>query len=153
LHPGRAARVVAGGRDIGWVGELHPAVAREWDLDGPLAAFEIDFDALAELAPGPAYYADVTTYPAVLQDIAVVLPEDVSAARAEAAVRASGGDLLASVSVFDVYTGEQVGEGKRSLALRLEFRAPDRTLTDEEVAGLRAEIERELAALGGSLRA
>ena len=153
VHPGRSAGVVVQGRYIGWVGELHPSVAREWDLDGSVAGFEIDFDALAELAPGPAYYADVTTYPAVLQDIAVVLPDDVSAARAEAAVRTGGGELLSSVAVFDVYTGEQVGEGKRSLALRLEFRAPDRTLTDDEVNERRAAIERELAEIEGSLRA
>ena len=154
LHPGRSARVVAGGEhDLGWIGEIHPAIAREWDLDGTVAGFEIDFDALAALAPGPAYYADVTTFPAVLQDIAVVLPADVSAARAEQAVRAGGGDLLAAVHVFDVYAGEQVGEGRRSLALRLQFRAPDRTLTDEDVAERRAAIERELAELGGRLRA
>jgi phenylalanyl-tRNA synthetase beta chain len=153
LHPGRSARVVAGGRDVGWLGEVHPSVAREWDLDGAVAGFEIDFDALAELAPGPAYYADVTTFPSVLLDLAVVLPADVSAARAEAAVRAGGGKLLASTRVFDVYTGDQVGEGKRSLALRLEFRALDRTLTDDEVVELRAAIERELGELGGSLRA
>jgi phenylalanyl-tRNA synthetase beta chain len=153
LHPGRSARVVAGGQDVGWIGEIHPSVAREWDLDGQVAGFEIDFDALAALASGPAYYTDVTTFPSVLLDLAVVLPADVSAARAEAAVRAGGGELLASTRVFDVYTGEQVGEGKRSLALRLEFRALDRTLTDDEVLELRAAIERELGELGGSLRA
>ena len=153
LHPGRSARVLAGDHELGWVGEVHPAIAREWDLEATVAGFEIDFDALAALAPGPAYYADVTTFPAVLQDIAAVLPETVSAAEAEAAVRAGGGELLASARVFDVYTGEQVGEGNRSLALRLEFRAPDRTLTDEEVAERRAAIEAELAKIGGRLRA
>ncbi|HEX8742489.1 MAG TPA: phenylalanine--tRNA ligase subunit beta [Thermoleophilaceae bacterium] len=153
LHPGRSARVHARGRDIGWVGEVHPSVLREWDLEAPVAGFEVDFDALAELAPGPAFYSDVTTFPAVRQDIAVVLPDDVPAARAEAAVRAGGGSLLAAASVFDVYTGEQVEAGTRSLALRLEFRAPDRTLTDEEVAELRSAIEAELAKLGGRLRA
>jgi phenylalanyl-tRNA synthetase beta chain len=153
VHPGRGARVLAGEHELGWVGEIHPSVVREWDLEGPVAGFEIDFDALASLAPGPAYYSDVTSFPAVLQDIAVVLPEDVSAADAEAAVRAGGGELLVSARVFDVYTGEQVGEGSRSLALRLEFRASDRTLTDDEVAGLRDAIEAELAKLGGKLRA
>ena len=153
LHPGRSARVVVGEQEVGWVGEIHPAVAREWDIDRPVAGFEIDFDAVAELAAGAAYYADVTSFPAVLQDIAVVLPREVSAARAEEAVRAGGGELLSSARVFDVYEGEQAGEGNRSLALRLEFRAPDRTLTDEEVAEKRAEIERRLAEIGGRLRA
>jgi phenylalanyl-tRNA synthetase beta chain len=153
LHPGRSARVLTGEHELGWVGEVHPAIAREWDVEATVAGFEIDLGALAALAPGAAYYADVTTFPAVLQDIAVVLPEAVSAAEAEAAVRAGGGKLLTSVRVFDVYTGEQVGEGNRSLALRLEFRAPDRTLTDEDVAGRRAKIEAELAKIGGRLRA
>jgi phenylalanyl-tRNA synthetase beta chain len=95
----------------------------------------------------------VTSFPAVLQDIAVVVADDVPAADVEAAVAKGGGDLLASQRVFDLYRGEQVGEGSKSLALRLEFRAPDRTLTDEEVAERRAAIERELDAIGGKLRA
>ena len=153
LHPGRCASVLAaGGREVGWIGELHPLVARAWDLDGA-AAFELDADALLEEAPGVAAFEDVTSYPAVLQDIAVVSPQDVSAAEVESAVRAGGGELLRRVRVFDVYTGEQVGEGNRSLALRLEFRAPDRTLTDEEVARSRQSIEAALAGIGGRLRA
>ena len=94
LHPGRAASVVAeDGREIGWVGEVHPAVSAEWDIESA-AAFELDADALAELWPGPAAYRDVTSFPAVLQDIAVVVPDDVPAAEVEAAVRAGGGELL-----------------------------------------------------------
>jgi phenylalanyl-tRNA synthetase beta chain len=154
LHPGRAAAVHApGGRELGWFGELHPLVAGAWDLDGPVAAFELDFGAVAELAPPARGYSDVTTFPGVLQDIAVVVPEAASAAEVEAAVRAGGGELLDRLSVFDLYRGEQVGEGSKSLALRLEFRARDRTLTDEEVAERRAAIERELAGIGGRLRA
>jgi len=89
----------------------------------------------------------------VLQDIAVVVPDDVPAAEIEGAVRAGGGELLEGLGVFDLYRGEQLGAGNKSLALRLEFRAPDRTLTDEEVAGLRGSIERELERIGGRLRA
>jgi phenylalanyl-tRNA synthetase beta chain len=153
LHPARAASVVAqDGGELGWVGEVHPAVLADWDLEAG-AAFEIDADALAELASGPVPYSDVTTFPAVLQDIAVVVPEEVPAAEVEGAVRAGGGALLADVRLFDVYRGEQVGEGERSLALRLAFRAPDRTLTDEDVAELRTAIEAGIAELGGRLRA
>jgi phenylalanyl-tRNA synthetase beta chain len=153
LHPGRAATVTAGdGREAGWIGELHPLVAREWDLEG-VAAFELDADLLAEIAPGPAAYEDLTSFPPVIQDIAVVIGEDVPAARVEEAVRAGGAELLHEVRIFDLYHGEQVGEGRKSLALRLEFRAPDRTLTDEEVAERRAAIEAELAGIGGRLRA
>jgi len=138
--------------EIGWIGELHPLVAREWDLEGA-AVFELDADLLAELTEGvvPAY-EDVTSFPAVLQDIAVVVATDVSAATVEAAVRKGGGELLTAVGVFDVYEGEQVGEGKRSLALRLEFRAPDRTLTEDEVVERRAAIEAELEQIGGRIR-
>ena len=100
----------------------------------------------------PAGYEPVSTFPAVIQDIAVVVPEDVPAADVEDAVRVGGGELLERVRLFDVYRGEQVGEGNKSLALRLEFRAPDRTLTDDEVSEVRARIEQELADLGGKLR-
>ncbi|HEX8648657.1 MAG TPA: phenylalanine--tRNA ligase subunit beta [Thermoleophilaceae bacterium] len=153
LHPGRSARVFAGEHELGWVGEIHPSVAREWDLDATVAGFEIDAGALAALAPGPAYYSDVTTFPAVLLDLAVVVPDSVPAGHVEDAVRSGAGDLLASVHVFDVYRGKQVEAGLKSLALRLEFRAPDRTLTDDEVAERRAAIEAELAKLEGRLRA
>jgi phenylalanyl-tRNA synthetase beta chain len=154
LHPGRAASIVArDGIELGWLGELHPLVLREWELDGPVAGFELDADALLALAPETATYSDVTSFPAVLQDIAVIVPEDVLAARLAEVVSAGGGELLTSLRVFDLYHGEQVGEGNKSLALRLEFRAPDRTLTDEEVAERRAAIERELESIGGRLRA
>ena len=154
LHPGRAASIVAGDEiELGWLGELHPLVPREWELDGPVAAFELDVDALLELAPEASTYRDVTSFPAVLQDIAVIVPEDVPAAQLADVVRAGAGELLTSLGVFDLYHGEQVGEGHKSLALRLEFRAPDRTLTDEEVAGRRGAIERELESIGGRLRA
>jgi phenylalanyl-tRNA synthetase beta chain len=154
LHPGRTATVLAGDeRKLGWIGELHPSVARAWDLDGTVAAFELDADLLAELAPGPQPYRDVTSFPAVIQDIAVVVDEDVPAAEVERTVRAAAGDLLDAVELFDVYRGDQVGEGHKSLAMRLEFRSSDRTLTDEDVAGSRSAIEAALADIGGGLRA
>jgi phenylalanyl-tRNA synthetase beta chain len=155
LHPGRAATIVAGadGIELGWLGELHPLILREGELGGPMAGFELNVDALLELTPDASTYSDVTSFPAVLQDIAVIVPEDVPAARLAEVVRAGAGELLVSLRVFDLYHGEQVGEGNKSLALRLEFRAPDRTLTDEEVAERRAAIERKLESIGGRLRA
>jgi phenylalanyl-tRNA synthetase beta chain len=154
LHPGRAATIVSGeGAELGWIGELHPLVLREWELDGPVAALELNVDALLALAPGSSTYSDVTSFPAVLQDIAVIVPDDVSAERLSSLVQEGGGDLLRALRVFDLYRGEQVGEGNKSLALRLEFRAPDRTLTDEEVAERRSAIERALESIGGRLRA
>ena len=151
----RAARrrPAAGGREIGWIGELHPLVAREWDLEGG-AAFELDFDALAEEAPR----ADAVRGRDQLPGRAPGHRRGGGGGRERrevtAAVREGGGDLLAGAEVFDVYEGEQVGEGNRSLALRLEFRAPDRTLTDEEVAErAAARSRRRWREIGGQLRA
>ncbi len=101
---------------------------------------------------GEEAYEDVTTFPAVHQDLAVVVPDEVTAVAVHDAVLEGGGELLRSARVFDVFDGEQLGAGRKSLALRLEFRAADRTLTDEEVAGLRGSIKAELEAIGGSLR-
>jgi phenylalanyl-tRNA synthetase beta chain len=152
LHPGRAARVSAGGAEAGWIGELHPLVCREWDLEAA-AGFELDLaPLLAAAQAGEETFEDVTTYPAVRQDLAVVVPQDVPAADVRQRILAGGGELLRAATVFDLYEGEQLGEGRKSLALRLEFRADDRTLTDEEVAGLRDSIAAKIGEIGGSLR-
>jgi phenylalanyl-tRNA synthetase beta chain len=152
LRPGRAARLAIGGLDAGWLGELHPLVCREWDI-GPATAFQVG---LAELVAASSYgrerYEDVTTYPAVREDLAIVVEEEVPAARVREVVLSGGGELLRGAEVFDLYRGEQVGEGRKSIALRLEFRAPDRTLTDAEVAERRAAITEALRAIGGTLR-
>jgi phenylalanyl-tRNA synthetase beta chain len=152
LHPGRSAIVLCDGEPIGWLGELHPLVAREWGIDGA-AAMELELDLLLEGAEAQRPYRDVISYPALRQDLAVALAEDVAAAKVLDAVREAAGDLLDEVGVFDVYSGPQVGEGRRSLALSLAFRAPDRTLTDEDVAPVRERVIDALAALGGELRA
>jgi phenylalanyl-tRNA synthetase beta chain len=152
LHPGRAAKVLVGGSEAGWIGELNPLVCREWDLDAAVG-FEVGLAALLEAASaGLETFEDVTTFPAVFQDLAVVVPLDVSADRIRSAVLAGGGELLRSAEVFDLYEGEQLGADRKSLALRLEFRAGDRTLTDEEVATLRESIAAALGEIGGSLR-
>ena len=152
LHPGRSARVLAGGEPAGWLGELHPAVAARWDVE-QAAGFEVDFSVLAEQAALTPDYEDLTSFPVVRQDMAIVVPDGVSAAQVVAVVRKAGGALLRRAEVFDVYRGAQVGEGSASLALRLEFRAPDRTLTDEEAAERRETIVAALSEqLGARLR-
>jgi phenylalanyl-tRNA synthetase beta chain len=152
LHPGRAGRVLASGEDAGWIGEIHPLVCRHWDLDNA-AGFEVDLAPLVAASPiGIESYDDVISYPAVHQDVAVVVDEAVPAAEVRAAVLEGGGALLRSAQVFDLYRGEQIGEGRKSLALRLTFRAADRTLTDEEVAERRRAIEEAVQKIGGSLR-
>ncbi|HET7507682.1 MAG TPA: phenylalanine--tRNA ligase subunit beta [Solirubrobacterales bacterium] len=152
LHPGRAAAVSVAGSAAGWLGEVHPLVCRTWDLDAAVA-FELDLaPLLAAATVGEERYEDVTTFPAVYQDLAVVLPAETPAAEVRAAVMTGGGELLRAAEVFDLFEGEQLGEGRKSLALNLEFRADDRTLTDEEVAERRQAIEAKLGEIGGSLR-
>jgi phenylalanyl-tRNA synthetase beta chain len=152
LHPGRSAAVECEGERLGWLGELHPLVAREWGVEAGVA-MELELDRLLELAARESAYRDVISYPALRQDLAVALAQQVPAAEVLDAVRGAAGELLDDARVFDVYSGPQVGEGRRSLALALAFRAPDRTLTDEDVAPLRVRIVAALHELGGELRA
>jgi phenylalanyl-tRNA synthetase beta chain len=152
LHPGRSAAVSVGDAEVGWVGDVHPLVAADWDLDG-LAAFEIDLDAVIERAGAIPVYEDLTSFPELREDIAIVVDGDVPAARVLEVVRAAGGKLLASAEVFDVYRGAQIAAGRTSLAIALTFRARDRTLTDADVAPVREKIVTRLAQeLGGELR-
>ena len=153
LHPGRAAEVVVAGRPAGWLGEIHPDLAAQWELSGTVAAFELDLDAVPE--PPTALYTDVTSFPEVHEDLAVVVADQTSAAELLDAIRRAGGPLLADAEVFDVYRDtERLGEGMVSLAVRLVYRAPDRTLTDEEVAARRKAIVQALAQeLGARIRA
>ena len=130
LHPGKAAA-----SDAGWLGELHPTY-----LEGSWGVFELDVEALASRLPERILYEDVVTYPANRQDIAVAVGEDVEAGALVAAARETGGTELREVRVFDVYRGDQVGEGRKSVALHLVFQAPDRTLTDEEAEVARTRI-------------
>jgi phenylalanyl-tRNA synthetase beta chain len=152
LHPSRSATIAIEGQPAGWVGEIHPLVATEWDIPETVAGFELDLDSVRD--PATVTYEDVTTFPEVREDLAVVVSEDTSAAQVIEVVRASGAPLLRSVEVFDVYRDpERIGAGNVSLALHISYRASDRTLTDEEVADKRRAIAEALAQqLGGRLR-
>lgn len=153
LHPGKAATIVSGEQTLGVFGEIHPAVAATWGFEEPVAALAIDIGKAVACAPGTAHYTDMTTFPELRQDLAVILAQDVAASRVLEVVRAAGGDLVTDVRVFDVYRGDQVGAGRVSLALHLEFRAFDRTLTDDDVAPVRERIVAALRdELGGELR-
>jgi phenylalanyl-tRNA synthetase beta chain len=144
LHPGKSARTKEG-----WVGELHPSL-----LEGTWGAFELDLDALVEVTPTAVEFEEVSPYPEVRQDLAFVVDEAVSAAELLAALREAGGPELRSSAVFDEYRGEQIGAGKRSLAFRVAFGSPERTLTDDEAGELRARIVQALAdTFGAVLRA
>ncbi|HWQ22535.1 MAG TPA: phenylalanine--tRNA ligase subunit beta [Gaiellaceae bacterium] len=144
LHPGKAAET-----DAGWLGELHPTL-----LEGAWGAFELDLATLFAPVPERIVYEDVITYPAVRQDLAVVVDEDVEAGALVDAAREAAGPLLREARVFDVYRGEQVGEGRKSVAIHLSFQSAERTLTDEEAAELRGRIVATLAErFGAELRA
>jgi phenylalanyl-tRNA synthetase beta chain len=151
LHPGRSAAILSGAETLGFLGEVHPLVAGDWDLERT-AVFTVDLGKLAAVSPSVVAFRSFSAVPSLRQDLAVTLPAAVSAAAVLDAVRGAAGEVLDDASVFDVYTGEQVGEGRRSLALALTFRSTDRTLTDEDVAPVRERIVAALAALGGELR-
>jgi len=155
FHPGKCARIRKGERVLGVFGELHPRVRERYDFQGnaPLLAAELDLEAL--LAVTPVYYeaGAVASHPPVLEDIAVVVDEDVPAGKVEETIRQGGGKLLAGLRLFDIFRGEQIGAGKKSMAYNLTYQAPDRTLTDKDAAGVRARIIRRLEQeLGAKLR-
>jgi phenylalanyl-tRNA synthetase beta chain len=134
-HPGRCAEVLVGDAVVGYAGQLHPAVIERSGLPKGTCAAELNLDAfpLVESLPAPA----VSPFPAVFQDVALVVDEDVAAQSVVDAVREGAGDLLEDVRLFDVYTGPQIGPGRKSLALALRFRAADRTLTEDEASAAR----------------
>jgi phenylalanyl-tRNA synthetase beta chain len=151
-HPGRCAQLRVDGSVVGHAGELHPAVIEALELPTRTCAMELDLDALplTEWRPAPV----VSPYPPVLQDVALVVDVAVPAAELTATLRRGAGELLEDVRLFDVYTGDQVGEGKRSLAFSLRFRAPDRTLTAAEASAARdAAVAAAIATHGAALRA
>jgi phenylalanyl-tRNA synthetase beta chain len=136
-HPSRCALVCLGDEEIGHAGELHPRVCAAYGLPRGTAVLEIDLDALmahsVEIPPAPV----VSHHPLAKEDVALVVDDSIHAAEVEQALRAGAGELLESIRLFDVFTGPQIGEGKKSLAFALRFRAPDRTLTETETAAAR----------------
>jgi phenylalanyl-tRNA synthetase beta chain len=143
LHPGKAAKTEAG-----WLGELHPSL-----LEGVWGAFELDLETLFAGVPERVVYEDVITYPAALQDIAVAVDEGVEVGALVDAAHAAAGDVLCEARVFDVYRGEQVGEGRKSVAIHLAFQSPERTLTEGEATAVRERIVAALAErFGAELR-
>ncbi|MDN5796363.1 MAG: phenylalanine--tRNA ligase subunit beta [Intrasporangium sp.] len=137
-HPGRCARVsLPDGTLVGHAGELHPKVVAALGLPARTVAAELDVDVLTAASEAPVQAAHFSTFPPAMTDVALLVDASVAAAEVEAALRRGAGPDLEVVTLFDVYEGEQVGSGHKSLAYRLTFRAPDRTLTTEEVNGFR----------------
>jgi phenylalanyl-tRNA synthetase beta chain len=149
-HPGRGAEVVLGDTVVGHAGQLHPAVLERAGLPKGTSAVELNLDALPinDVLPAPT----VSPFPAVFQDVSLVVEADVAAQTVVEAVRDGAGELLEDVRLFDVYTGPQIGEGRKSLTLALRFRAPDRTLTESEASAARETAVRTAADRVGAVQ-
>ncbi|WP_341720401.1 phenylalanine--tRNA ligase subunit beta [Micromonospora sp. FIMYZ51] len=150
-HPGRCAELLVDGAVVGHAGELHPAVLATLELPRRTSAMELDLDALPELTVVPA--PTVSGFPPALIDVALVVDDTVPAQQVQQALTEGAGELLESVRLFDVYASEQLGAGRKSLAYKLAFRAPDRTLTVEEAVAARdAAVARAADRVGATLR-
>ncbi len=158
-HPAftrRVARVLIAGKDIGILGELHPAVRRAFDLppQGRVTVAELALESLFTAYQSDMPMQSISAYPAIKEDLAVIVDEGVRAAQVAEAITEAGGELLTALRLFDVYRGDQIGDGQKSLAYRVTYQAVDRSLTDTDAARLRAKIVRRLQeTISGRLRA
>ena len=158
FHPGRAALLHLNGREVGVLGEVHPLVRQAFglglDLTWPVLAAELDLAALLADVELIRQLRPVPAHPAVYQDLAIVLDDATPAIEVYNVIMRAGGDLLEEARLFDVYHGDPIPAGKKSLAYALTYRAPDRTLNDAEVAKIHARIVKAVERqLGATLRA
>ncbi len=154
FHPGKCVRILIDGKQTGVMGELHPLVKERYNFHSfPLLAAELDVEMVIKAIPESIDVELVKTFPPVLEDLAIVVDEAIPAEQVLDVIRKSGGDLLEDIRLFDLYRGKQIEAEKKSLAYALTYQALDRTLTDEEVAGLRKKIVKALEKeLGAHLR-
>ncbi len=154
LQPGRAAEVYSGGAKLGWVGEIHPKVAQDFEIDAPVVAFELDVDTLDKCMQPARPFVDVPTFPAIEIDQNFVVKDNVTNEKLIQVMGSAGGKLLEDVSLFDVYRDdERVGAGKKSMAYKLIYRASDRTLTADEVERAHEKLVKKVCgATGASVR-
>ena len=151
FHPGKCAKLIIDGNEAGRLGQLHPLVQERYDLpDTPILAGEFDLGVILAAIPERFNFQPVPTYPPVLEDLAVVVDEGIPADRIVQVIRSATGNLLSETHLFDVYRGEQIGSGKKSMAYSLKYQDPARTLTDKEVArireGILVKLDQELGA-------
>jgi len=146
FHPGKCAEVLAGEQVLGTFGQLHPIVQGHYEFgSSPALVAELDADLLIALSKVEFEHVPLSNYPTMVEDIAVIVPEETPAAALEAAIRQAGGKLLVDVHLFDVYRDEKLGAGKKSMAYQLTYQAYDRTLTDKDAETIRNRIVRALA--------
>jgi phenylalanyl-tRNA synthetase beta chain len=155
LQPGRAATLSVGGVEAGVMGELHPDVCDAFELgERRVCLAEFNLETLLATAGQPVQITPISTYPAVYEDLALVVDEGVPAAQVQAWIVKSGGPMLVKVELFDLYRGEQIGAGKKSLAYALTYQADNRTLDAKAATKIRNKIVRRLEReLGATLRA
>ena len=149
-HPGRCAAVTIDGEDVGFIGQIHPTVAANYDMDMPVYCAEINFTKLLNLQLGDPTYTPLPKYPSVTRDLSLLCDEAVTVADVETVITASAGKLLRSIRLFDIYRGTGVPEGKKSMAFSLELRADDKTLTDSDsdgvISGVLTALEKNIGA-------
>ena len=151
LQPGRAAAVLSGGTELGWVGEVHPLAAEAFEAAAPVVAFELDVEALLRAARPARDYVDVPTLPAVSMDVAFVVDESVTCEKLMQCMASAGGKLLEDARLFDVYRDERrIGAHKKSMAFALTYRAADRTLTGEEADKAHERLVKKVCAATGA---
>ncbi|MBE6947817.1 MAG: phenylalanine--tRNA ligase subunit beta [Ruminococcaceae bacterium] len=152
-HPGRCAKVSVDGVDLGYIGQVHPLVAKNYDIGEDVYCAELDFSLLFDLRLPEATYTPLPKYPSVSRDLSILCAEELTVAAAEDVITASAGKLLRGVKLFDIYRGVGVPEGKKSMAFSLELRADDRTLTDSDSDAVMAKVLKALEEkLGATLR-
>ena len=152
-HPGRCAELAVGDQILGRLGQVHPLTAKNFDLDGEIYAAQLNVEALLAVMGAEAMYKPLPKYPAMTRDIAVVCDASVTVAALQAVIVSVGGKKLVSSSLFDIYTGSPIPAGKKSVAFALQYRAEDRTLTDEDADGVTAKILQALdTKLGAVIR-
>lgn len=153
FHPGRQAELIVAGERFGIIGEIHPRVQENCELKARVVAAELDFEGLIRLAGPRVVYRPLARTPSVSRDLALVTDADIPAAEIEATIRVAAGELLEEVALFDVYQGENIAAGKRSLAFTLVYRAADRALSDGEVEAVHTAVRRALVErFGAELR-
>jgi len=155
FHPGKCALVKSGETVLGVFGELHPLVKARFDfVQAAVVAADLDVEVILTLAPATFDMVPVPAYPPILEDIAIIVDDSIPAAQIEALIRQTGGKVLRDLRLFDIFRGEQIGAGKKSMAYRLTYQSAEKTLTDQDAAQLRNKIVRRLEQeLGAKLRA
>lgn len=149
-HPGRTAKIMIGGKYVGIIGEVHPAVLREFEIGTKAYIGELDFEVIYNAADSNVKYVPLTKYPAVTRDFSILIDKTTAVAEIEKVMKKAAGKLLSHLELSDVYTGEQIPSDKKSVMYKAEFKAPDRSLTGEEADNLHAKI---VKALGMNLNA